>query len=40
MSFSSEVKKELTLVPIGARHCALAELAGLLLTAGKIVEDA
>ena len=34
MSFSSEVKKELTCVPYGARHCMLAELAAMVLMGG------
>lgn len=36
MSFSREVKKELTLVPLGARHCLIAEVGALLLMAGEI----
>ncbi len=39
MSFSSNVKKELTCVPLGARHCLLAELAAMLLMAGEISEE-
>lgn len=36
MSFSSEVRKELTGVMPEARHCMIAELGGLLLMLGKI----
>ena len=36
MSFSSNVKKELTCVPLGARHCMIAEIAAILLMAGEI----
>lgn len=36
MSFSSNVKKELTCVPLGARHCMLAEIAAMLIMAGDI----
>ena len=36
MSFSFNVKKELTCVPLGARHCQLAELAALIMMAGEI----
>lgn len=36
MSFSSDVKKELTCVPIGARHCMLAEIAATIIMAGEI----
>ncbi len=39
MSFSSEVKKELLAVNSRARHCQLAELAGMLSGAGKIQKD-
>jgi len=37
MSFSSNVKKELTCVPIGARHCMIAEIAALILMSGEIL---
>ncbi len=36
MSFSSNVKKELTCVPLGARHCMIAEIAAMLIMAGDI----
>lgn len=36
MSFSSNVKKELTCVPLGARHCMIAEIAALILSSGEI----
>lgn len=36
MSFSSNVKKELTCVPLGARHCMLAEIAAMIVMAGEI----
>lgn len=36
MSFSSNVKKELTCVPVGARHCMIAEIAALILMSGEI----
>ncbi|MDF2614768.1 MAG: whiA [Clostridia bacterium] len=36
MSFSSNVKKELTCVPLGARHCMIAEIAALILMSGEI----
>ena len=36
MSFSFNVKKELTCVPLGARHCMLAELAALIMMSGEI----
>lgn len=36
MSFSSNVKKELTCVPLGARHCMIAEIAALILMAGEV----
>ena len=36
MSFSSDVKKELTCVPIGARHCLLAEIAAMIIMAGEV----
>lgn len=36
MSFSGEVKKELTAVEVRARHCQLAELAAILSGSGKI----
>nr|WP_302597613.1 DNA-binding protein WhiA [uncultured Cellulosilyticum sp.] len=36
MSFSSNVKKELTCVPLGARHCMIAEIAAMLIMAGEI----
>lgn len=36
MSFSREVKLELTAGPFKARHCQLAELAGIILTLGSI----
>ena len=39
MSFSSNVKKELTCVPLGARHCMIAEVAALLLMAGEIAYE-
>ncbi|PHV71563.1 DNA-binding protein WhiA [Sporanaerobium hydrogeniformans] len=39
MSFSSNVKKELTCVPLGARHCLLAELAAMLLMSGEISDE-
>lgn len=36
MSFSFNVKKELTCVPLGARHCMIAELAAMIIMAGEI----
>ncbi len=36
MSFSSDVKKELTCVPLGTRHCMIAEIAALLIMSGEI----
>lgn len=36
MSFSSNVKKELTCVPVGTRHCMIAEIAAMLVMAGEI----
>lgn len=36
MSFSSNIKKELTCVPLGPRHCIIAEIAAMLLMAGEI----
>lgn len=36
MSFSSDVKKELTCIPIGARHCQLAEIASMIIMAAEI----
>ena len=36
MSFSFNVKKELTCVPIGARHCMIAELAAMIIMAGEV----
>lgn len=36
MSFSYNVKKELTALPIGTRHCMIAEIAALLLMSGQI----
>lgn len=36
MSFSSEVRKELTELTGDARHCMIAEIGGFLLIAGKI----
>ncbi|WP_070000456.1 DNA-binding protein WhiA [Cellulosilyticum sp. I15G10I2] len=36
MSFSSNVKKELTCVPLGTRHCMIAEIAALILMSGEI----
>lgn len=39
MSFSFNVKKELTCVPLGARHCMLAELAAMIIMAGEIKYD-
>ncbi|MBQ1274704.1 MAG: DNA-binding protein WhiA [Cellulosilyticum sp.] len=36
MSFSFNVKKELTCVPLGARHCMLAELAAMIIMAGEV----
>ena len=36
MSFSSDVKKELTCVPIGARHCLLAEISAMIIMSGEI----
>ncbi|MBE6021989.1 MAG: DNA-binding protein WhiA [Cellulosilyticum sp.] len=35
MSFSFNVKKELTCVPLGARHCMIAELAAMIVMAGE-----
>ncbi len=40
MSFSSDVKKELTCVPIGARHCIIAEIAAMIIMAGEISYEA
>lgn len=36
MSFSSDVKKELTCVALGARHCMIAEIAAMIIMAGEI----
>lgn len=36
MSFSFNVKKELTCVPVGARHCMIAELAAMIIMAGEV----
>ena len=36
MSFSFNVKKELTCIPLGARHCMIAELAAMIIMAGEI----
>lgn len=36
MSFSSEVKEELSFVEVKARHCKIAELTALLVFSGKI----
>ncbi len=36
MSFSSNVKKELTCVPAGTRHCMIAEIAALILMSGEV----
>ncbi len=36
MSFSFNVKKELTCIPLGARHCMIAELAAMIVMAGEI----
>lgn len=36
MSFSSEVKEELSKIEIRARHCKIAELAALVIFSGKI----
>lgn len=36
MSFSSNVKKELTCVPVGARHCMIAEIAAMIIMAGEV----
>ena len=35
MSFSFNVKKELTCVPLGARHCMIAELAAMIIMSGE-----
>lgn len=40
MSFSSDVKKELTCVPIGARHCMIAEIAAMIIMAGEVKYEA
>lgn len=40
MSFSSDVKKELTCIPIGARHCMIAEIAATIIMAGEIKYEA
>ena len=39
MSFSFNVRKELTCVPLGARHCMIAELAAMIIMAGEIKYD-
>lgn len=39
MSFSGDVKDELTRVMPEARHCRMAEIAGILAIAGKTAED-
>lgn len=39
MSFSFDVKKELTCVPLGARHCMIAELAALIIMGGEYTYD-
>ena len=36
MSFSSEVKEELARLTSGARHCKIAELAGILNFCGEV----
>lgn len=39
MSFSSEVKEELARLTSGARHCKIAELAGILNFCGEVREE-
>lgn len=39
MSFSSDVKKELTCVPLGARHCMIAEIAAMIIMAGEVAYE-
>lgn len=39
MSFSSNVKKELTCIPLGARHCMIAEIAAMIIMAGEVIYD-
>jgi len=39
VSFSSEVKKELCLLPGGGRHCDIAELAGIINTCGNFTTN-
>jgi DNA-binding protein WhiA len=38
VSFSSEVKKELSSLPPGGRHCDIAELAGIINTCGSFTD--
>ena len=39
MSFSSEVKEELSKTAVSARHCRIAELAALISFCGKVTVD-
>lgn len=39
MSFSFDVKKELTYVPLGGRHCMIAELAAMIIMGGEYDYD-
>lgn len=39
MSFSSKVREELIKVPLGARHCMIAEIGAFILMAGQIKES-
>lgn len=39
MSFSSEVKEELSAVKVKARHCRIAEIAAMITCCGKIIVD-
>ncbi|MHC1748462.1 MAG: DNA-binding protein WhiA [Cellulosilyticaceae bacterium] len=39
MSFSAQVKKELESMPIGARHCMIAEVGALILMNGEVTSE-
>lgn len=39
MSFSSEVKEELSRLEVSGRHCQIAELAAIISMCGRILED-
>lgn len=40
MSFSSDVKEELSMIYPSARHCQIAEIAAILSACGRVYEDA